>query len=464
MPSHPASTSPHKRPPSASDDPSSSSSDRRPSSPKLRPLILFLLIPAIILLISLLIPISGVTTALLPLSITRLVHHPGLLSSSLLRQTRLLSSYYASSPLSTAATMRRDKYEKELLVAQLAVQRASVLTKRVFHEKAKGTVDKNDKSPVTIGDFGAQALIIAALQHNFPDDAIVAEEESAKLREDESLRSTVWELVRDAKLDNPDAEALLGGPIKDADAMVELIDKGNSPGGAQGRIWAIDPIDGTKGFLRGGQYAVCLALMVDGDVKVGALGCPNLPVDDAARLTAGIGENQTDDDGAHGVLFSAVLGHGATSRPLATVSLDPNAGTPISMRAIDDLTKANFCESVEAGHSSHGDQAAISQKLGITAPSVRMDSQAKYGSIARGAGDIYLRLPVSATYQEKIWDHAAGDLIVREAGGQVTDVHGKRLDFSVGRTLANNKGVVAAPLAVHGKVLEAVQEVLSAKL
>lgn len=360
--------------------------------------------------------------------------------------------------------MRRDKYERELLVAQLAVQRASVLTKRVFHEKAKGTVDKNDKSPVTIGDFGAQALIIAALQHNFPDDAIVAEEESAKLREDESLRSTVWELVRDAKLDNPDAEALLGGPIKDADAMVELIDKGNSPGGAQGRIWAIDPIDGTKGFLRGGQYAVCLALMVDGDVKVGALGCPNLPVDDAARLTAGIGENQTDDDGAHGVLFSAVLGHGATSRPLATVSLDPNAGTPISMRAIDDLTKANFCESVEAGHSSHGDQAAISQKLGITAPSVRMDSQAKYGSIARGAGDIYLRLPVSATYQEKIWDHAAGDLIVREAGGQVTDVHGKRLDFSVGRTLANNKGVVAAPLAVHGKVLEAVQEVLSAKL
>ncbi|TFB01114.1 hypothetical protein CCMA1212_006640 [Trichoderma ghanense] len=455
MSSSPASASPHKQPPSAS-GPSPISppcpSHRRSTSPSLR-LILFLLLPAIILLISLLTPIAGVTTALL---IPRLGH-----LSSLLRQTRLFTLQRHSSP--ATATMRRDTYSKELLVAQLAVQRASILTKRVFHEKAKGTVDKNDKSPVTIGDFGAQALIIAALQHNFPDDAIVAEEESAKLREDEALRTTVWELVRDTKLDNPDAEALLGGPIKDADAMVELIDKGNSPGGSQGRIWAIDPIDGTKGFLRGGQYAVCLALMVDGDVKVGALGCPNLPVDDAARLTAGIGENQTDE--GHGVLFSAVLGHGATSRPLATVSLDPEAGgTPISMRAIDDLTRANFCESVEAGHSSHGDQAAISQKLGITAPSVRMDSQAKYGSIARGAGDIYLRLPVSATYQEKIWDHAAGDLIVREAGGQVTDVHGKRLDFSVGRTLANNKGVVAAPLAVHGKVLEAVQEVLSAKL
>ena len=122
-----------------------------------------------------------------------------------------------------------------------------------------------------------------------------------------------------------------------------------------------------------------------------------------------------------------------------------------------------FCESVEAGHSSHGDQFAIASKLGVTKPSVRMDSQAKYGSIARGAGDIYLRLPVSATYQEKIWDHAAGDLIVREAGGQVTDTLGRRLDFSKGRTLAENKGVVAAPSAVHGQVLEAVKEVLSKK-
>ncbi|KAL7895273.1 hypothetical protein HDV63DRAFT_360591 [Trichoderma sp. SZMC 28014] len=427
------------------------------STPRSR-LNLLLSLSVVVLLFSLLLPIAGITTASLSLaSISRLVHQTGHLSlSSILRPGRFFFSHSAT------VAMSAPKYEKELQIAQLAVQRASILTKRVFHEKAKGTVDKNDKSPVTIGDFGAQALIIAALQHNFPNDAIVAEEESAKLKEDANLRTTIWDLVKDTKLDDAAAETLLGGPIKDVDAMVEFIDKGNSPGGSQGRIWAIDPIDGTKGFLRGGQYAVCLALMIDGDVKVGALGCPNLPIDDSARLTTDIGANQTDE--GHGVLFSAVQGHGAKSRALATVNLDAEDGKPISMRTIDDLTEANFCESVEAGHSSHGDQAAISQKLGITAPSVRMDSQAKYGSIARGAGDIYLRLPVSATYQEKIWDHAAGDLIVREAGGQVTDIHGKRLDFSIGRTLANNKGVVAAPAAVHGKVLEAVQEVLSAKL
>ncbi|KAH9987272.1 3',5'-bisphosphate nucleotidase [Xylariaceae sp. FL0662B] len=353
--------------------------------------------------------------------------------------------------------MSSSAYSKELEVAQLAVQRAAILTKRVFHEKAKGTVSKDDKSPVTIGDFGAQALIISALKANFPDDEIVAEEEASQLRDDAALRHTVWDLVRTTQLEDPAAESLLGGAVKDEDVLLTIIDYGNSKGGAKGRIWAIDPIDGTKGFLRGGQYAVCLALMVDGDVKVGVLGCPNLPVDDTARLTEGMESGQTDE--GKGCLFSAVSGQGATNRPLTTGALAKEQS--ISMRAITDISAATFCESVEAAHSSHGDQAEIAKKLGITNPSVRMDSQAKYASIARGAGDIYLRLPVKSTYQEKIWDHAAGDLIVREAGGAVTDIHGKRLDFSVGRTLANNKGVVGAPASAHAQVLAAVQDVLN---
>jgi 3'(2'), 5'-bisphosphate nucleotidase len=83
---------------------------------------------------------------------------------------RLLPSLLPKAAMSSSSSA----YARELQVAQLAVQRAAILTKRVFHEKAKGTVDKNDKSPVTIGDFGAQALIIAALRHHFPEDAIVA--------------------------------------------------------------------------------------------------------------------------------------------------------------------------------------------------------------------------------------------------------------------------------------------------
>ncbi|OJJ45303.1 hypothetical protein ASPZODRAFT_69753 [Penicilliopsis zonata CBS 506.65] len=348
-------------------------------------------------------------------------------------------------------------YQQERLIAELAVQRASLLTQKVFFEKAKGTVSKDDKSPVTIGDFGAQALIIQAIRKNFPNDEIVAEEEASSLREDKALSSEIWRLVKDIKLEDEESNNLLGGQLPSEEAMLDIIDQGKSAGGAQGRIWALDPIDGTKGFLRGGQYAVCLGLIVDGDVQVGAIGCPNLPVDDSVTISSQTGAQQTSDAGK-GVLFSAVKGTGATSRPLSNGTLA--ASKPISMRPVPDLSQAVFCEGVEAGHSAQGDNAAVAELLGITKPSVRLDSQAKYCSIARGAGDIYLRLPVKKDYQEKIWDHAAGDLIVREAGGQVTDIYGNRLDFSKGRTLAANKGVVAAPKAIQDQVINAVKTVL----
>nr|POF17891.1 3'(2'),5'-bisphosphate nucleotidase [Quercus suber] len=380
---------------------------------------------------------------------------------NLLPRLRQISAHLLPRQTHTMASSSSAAYAHELHTALLAVQRATLLTKNVFHSVAKGTLSKSDASPVTIGDFGAQALIIAALQAQFPDDEIVAEEEAKDLRENAQLRETVWGLVQSAALADAAAERAIGGNVPSAASMMDLIDRGDSQGGARGRVWAIDPIDGTKGFLRGGQYAVCLALLVDGDVKVGVLGCPNLPVSDAEPLQEGIGADASDEAGRFGVLFSAVQGQGAQSRALGNATLAP--GAAIAMKPLARIADATFCESVEAGHSSQGDAAAIAQRLGITAPSVRMDSQAKYGSIARGAGDLYLRLPVRKDYVEKIWDHAAGDLIVREAGGQVTDVEGRRLDFSHGRTLRENKGVIAAPKDVHAQVIEVVKAVLASK-
>ncbi|KAA8909647.1 hypothetical protein FN846DRAFT_776006 [Sphaerosporella brunnea] len=336
-------------------------------------------------------------------------------------------------------------YARERKIAELAVRRASLLTDSVYHSRVKGTVTKEDKSPVTIADFGAQSVVIGAVLHAFPNDAVVGEEDADVLRRDAATRELVWGLVNDAVKSSPELEDDIG-TVADAEEMMNLIDRGNSEGGAKGRIWALDPIDGTKGFLRGGQYAVCLALMQDGEVVAGAMACPNLPVDPSTP------------SGERGVVFSTVKGAGATVKPLSA-SADAE-GSPIAMNAITDLSDASFCESVEAGHSSHGQQAAIAKALGITKESVRMDSQAKYGSIARGDGDVYLRLPTSATYQEKIWDHAVGKLLVEEAGGVVTDAHGKPLDFSKGRTLKDNKGVVAAAKGVHGKVIEAVMKEL----
>ena len=82
--------------------------------------------------------------------------------------------------------------------------------------------------------------------------------------------------------------------------------------------------------------------------------------------------------------------------------------------------------------------ADVTKKLGVVAPPIRIDSQCKYSIVARGDATAYVRIS-GGSYQEKIWDHAAGAVIVKEAGGSVCDLNGQPLDFSVGRTLAKNK-------------------------
>ncbi len=116
-----------------------------------------------------------------------------------------------------------------------------------------------------------------------------------------------------------------------------------------------------------------------------------------------------------------------------------------------------YCESVESGHSAHGDAAAIAARLGIVAPPLRMDSQAKYAVVARGQADLYLRLPTRADYREKIWDHAAGTLIVSEAGGIVTDVTGRPLEFNHGRELSSNQGVIVTNGPLHQRLIDSIR-------
>jgi 3'(2'), 5'-bisphosphate nucleotidase len=116
-----------------------------------------------------------------------------------------------------------------------------------------------------------------------------------------------------------------------------------------------------------------------------------------------------------------------------------------------------FVESVEAGHGNQSQQSAMAQAVGIQSPSMRMDSQAKYAAVAAGQAALYLRLPSPKTpdYREKIWDHAAGTLVVEEAGGCVTDMHGKPLDFGKAARFEDNRGVVVSNGTIHAKVLAA---------
>ena len=322
-------------------------------------------------------------------------------------------------------------YETELAVALDAVARASALCAEAQAGlTSTEKMDKADKSPVTVADYGAQALVLKTLGDAFPADPAVGEEDAGDLRKPENaaLFSKIVEYV--GKID----------PSMDEASILESIDRGGHPGGAEGRFWTLDPIDGTKGFLRGQQYAVALALIVDGEVALGVLGCPNLPVD------------PQNEDGEIGCLLYAVKGQGAFQAPLS----NPEQPTAVRCDSIDDPKAAVFCESVESGHTAHGRSAAIAETLASEAEPFRMDSQCKYAAVSRGQASIYLRLPTRPGYEEKIWDHAAGYIVLSEAGGKIADTFGQPLDFSLGRTLKNNKGIVATSAGVFDPVIDAV--------
>ena len=357
-------------------------------------------------------------------------------------------------------------YYKELEIASIAVIRTSILTKKLSDSIAStqksGTHTKDDKSPVTIGDYASQAIINHAIKLNFPNDEIVGEEDAEVLRKDDAegkdLSAKVLEIISEVQTQTSQYNDRLGN-LENETEIYDSIDLGNSQGGSKGRFWALDPIDGTKGFLRGDQFAVCLALIEDGKVVLGVIGCPNLP----ARVIS-----NEEMSGAKGGLFSAVRGVGSFYSNL----FDKQDFTPLSEQEKIKMTQHTSPESlkvvegVEKGHSSHSTQSQIKDKLGfnsetVSKQTINLDSQVKYCVLAKGQADVYLRLPISDTYREKIWDHAAGNILVYESGGLVGDIHGNELNFGNGRHL-NSQGVVAGNKSVFKKVIEAVGDVLQA--
>jgi len=103
----------------------------------------------------------------------------------------------------------------------------------------------------------------------------------------------------------------------------------------------------------------------------------------------------------------------------------------------------------------HGKDEALDDE-GVILKARRMDSQVKYGVLSRGGGELFARLPRPG-YLEWIWDHAAGSVVIQEAGGQVTDVDGNAIDFGLGAKLSKDvRGILASNGGqFHEKLLEA---------
>ena len=324
------------------------------------------------------------------------------------------------------------EYSNELKTALEAVRQAAAVCRSVQSSIAADALEKKDKSPVTVADFASQALICRTLQESFPDDPVIGEEGAAELRAADGAQF----------LERIVSECGSVGVNASGEQVCDWIDRGGLQE-YRPRFWTLDPIDGTKGFLRKDQYAISLALIVDGQIQIGILGCPNMPLE------------ATVPDGPRGILAWAVRGQGTFLQPLDDSAAEPRQ---LAVSATASSSDARFCESVESGHSSHSWSGQIAAQLNITREPFRIDSQCKYLAVAMGDADIYLRLPTRKGYQEKIWDHAGGVLVVEGAGGSVTDIHGRSPEFNHGSTLAVNEGMVVTNGQFHDAVVKAVQE------
>lgn len=323
-----------------------------------------------------------------------------------------------------------DLKRPELKFALDAVREASLIVRHIQAELVSAALTKGDRSPVTVADFTSQALIGHRLAEHFPQSALVAEEDSRALLAPEAAE-TLQQVVKFSAGVSPEASS---------EAVCQWIDTNRADTGLH--FWTLDPIDGTKGFLRGNQYVIALALVEDGEVQIGVLGCPNL--------------NLAEQTAETGSLIAACRGQGAWQTGLQ----HPGRYAPLAVSTISDPRQARLLRSFESGHTNVSQIDRFAQVLGAAAEPVRMDSQAKYGVLAAGQGEIILRLLSSSQpdYREKIWDQAAGSIILEEAGGRITDLHGRALDFTTGRQLEYNRGVLATNSHLHEVALQALRE------
>ncbi|KAF2004857.1 carbohydrate phosphatase [Amniculicola lignicola CBS 123094] len=382
-------------------------------------------------------------------------------------------------------------YADELALAVRIIHSASLLTKSVLRS-LKNTIEaetKADDSPVTIADFAAQALIIGALHAVYPSDKFVGEESAAQLRQNDVLAERVWQLVQQAQAAasqttdmqhvhghegstaSPGQEEQERGHValtfpSSKTAMLDTIDLGTNAELREGRVWVLDPVDGTATFMQGKQYAVCLCLVVDSIQQVGVIGCPNLQYAyDAASTpaTRGIVHEDIVDPSGYGIMLTAVRGQGTHIRSMQASSLgDPRP--IVHSRSPQDPSTLNFVESALGSTSLvQAEHRAVAESFGTEWPgTVVWSQQLKYVSVALGAADVMLRIPKDRERYTNVWDHAGGHLLVTEAGGIVRDFDGGEIDFGAGRKITGerNWGMVVATTWCFDAVEKAVKLVL----
>ena len=299
-------------------------------------------------------------------------------------------------------------YDKELSLAVDLVKKASIITEW-FRSKNSLSFIKKDDSPVTLADFASQIFIISEIKEYFPEDQIIAEEESSVF------------------IDS-DAENIIKRCYNSLNITFEenLKETLNYRGSSSKRQWTVDPIDGTKGFQKGLAYAIGMGFMIQAEPTICAIGVPNYK---NTSLT----------------IFSAEKNHGAN------VSHGDQNFTKISVSNKKEIKKFRIC------HSLHYNQPWVldfARSLGIT-NFIPLDSMAKLCMVADGSSEIYIK-PMNMQ-RSFTWDFLPGELLVKEAGGMITDIRGNPIQYVNDKCKITAPGLIASNGIRHQELLNALK-------
>ncbi|XP_019106632.2 putative PAP-specific phosphatase, mitochondrial isoform X2 [Beta vulgaris subsp. vulgaris] len=350
---------------------------------------------------------------------------------------------------------QKAKYYKELEAAVNVVDRACRICvdvqKSLFSDDGN-VLEKNDNSPVTIADFSVQALIS------------LAEEDSGFLRSN-NLADAVVNIVKDNT-------SFSYEQLTD-DEVLEAIDRGGSNSIAfeakPATYWVLDPIDGTRGFLKGGSalYVVGLALIVEGEMVLGVMGCPNWREHSLNKSRTDVEESQKNES-SQGIIMAAHVGCGTW-----TIKLPEVLGGLMNM---DSFWERSFVDGTSLVHEarfcipeSHTwDSIPLSNSLSATTNAANVGekqilllpaccgSLCKYLMVASGRASVFINRARAQTIM-KAWDHAVGMICVHEAGGKVTDWRGSEINLAADemgrRTIVPSGGVVVTNGTLHGQIL-----------
>jgi 3'(2'), 5'-bisphosphate nucleotidase len=279
--------------------------------------------------------------------------------------------------MSAPTEMTGGEFERELRAAVELARRAGEAALAFYGKPLR--VDHKDEfdEPVTQADRAVNELIVRALRESFPDDGILAEE-------------------------SVDTDRRIG----------------------RERVWMIDPIDGTRGFIAGtGDFAVQIGLAVGGRACLGVLYAP-----------------------ATDVLYWAAQGHGAwVLRPTSEAGKSARA----ERLCVTDETEPGRMRLAESRAHRGPRMESVVRALGVSAEVRSHSVGIKVGLLVERQADLYIHL----SPKTKQWDTCAPEAVLAEAGGRMTDLWGGALHYNTPDVL-NRNGIVASNGAAHDRVVE----------